>query len=148
MMKMKFRFITTEDPEYPQELMLRWEVLLKPLGIGPGGEEVKEEEKSLHLIAVDRKKLVGCVVFLPENLTEGKLHQMALSEEYQGRGFGRQLIATLENALSERGFKLVSLLAPPDRVGFYERMGYESAGEPVKKNGLLWQTMKKRLKEV
>jgi hypothetical protein len=69
---MKFRFITPKDPEYPQELMLRWEVLAKPLGLPPGMEEVLEEAKSLHLIAVDRKKLVGCVLFRPEGDTQGR----------------------------------------------------------------------------
>ena len=37
---MKFRFITTEDPEHTKEQMLRWEVLLKPQGIPPEDAEI------------------------------------------------------------------------------------------------------------
>lgn len=142
---MRFRFITPKDPEYPQELMLRWEVLAKPQGIPPGKELAPEEEKSWHLIAIDHKKLVGCVLFCPESATGGRLFQMALSEEYQGRGFGRKLIATLEKALFEKGIQEVHLFAPPERIGFYNSMGYESHGETVKERGVLLQRMKKSL---
>ncbi|MFI5333790.1 MAG: GNAT family N-acetyltransferase [Chlamydiales bacterium] len=142
---MKFRFITPQDPEYPQELMLRWEVLAKPLGLPPGMEEKNEETKSLHLIALDRKKLVGCVLFCPEGEKQGSVREMALSEEYQGRGFGRKLMAMLEHALQERGIEEIKLLSPPERTGFYERMGYKHAGELVKKSGILWQPMRKTL---
>ena len=142
---MKFRFITPSDLEYPQELMLRWEVLAKPYGLPPGAENPKEEEKSLHLIAVVKKKLVGCVLFRQEGAKGGSLQEMALCEEYRGQGFGRQLISTLEHALSAKGITEVSLLAPPDRVGFYLRMGYVNAGEPIKKHGEFWQPMSKSL---
>ena len=63
---MKYKFITVDGPEYPAERMLRWEVLDKPLGIPPGTEILPEELQSLHLIALDGKRLVGCVCFYPE----------------------------------------------------------------------------------
>ena len=69
---MKFCFITPVDPAYQHELMLRWEVLFKPLGLPPGGEVEADEKKSLHLIALEKKKLVGCVVFSPESETAGR----------------------------------------------------------------------------
>ena len=93
---MKFRFIRTQDPEYTKELMLRWEVLSKPLGMPPGSDIFPEEKESIHLIAMEGKNVVGCVLFHPETAHEGRLYQMAVSEEYHGKGFGRQLIGTLE----------------------------------------------------
>jgi N-acetylglutamate synthase-like GNAT family acetyltransferase len=142
---MKFCFITPVDPAYQHELMLRWEMLFKPLGLPPGGEIEAEEKKSIHLIALEKKKLVGCVVFSPESATAGKVHQMAFSEEYQDRGFGRKLIATLEQSLIKQGIKEVYLLAPPDKVGFYERVGYTCEGAPQKERGIFYQRMNKRL---
>ncbi|MBI2743316.1 MAG: GNAT family N-acetyltransferase [Chlamydiales bacterium] len=142
---MKFCFITPDDVEYPHELMLRWEVLLKPLGLPPGNELIDEEKGSLHLVAVEKKKLVGCVLFFPEGESSGKLHEMALSEEHQGRGFGRKLISTLEQALIKKGFTEIYLFAPQDKVGFYERMGYKSESELKKEKGVLLQRMNKRL---
>src|SRR3989338_7258036 len=106
---MKFRFIAPDGPEYQAEKMLRWEVLRKPLGMPPGSEVLPEEEKSLHLIATDAKKLVGCVCFFPETEKGGLIFQMAISEEYQGKGFGRQLLFTLECSLLKRGMRDVYL---------------------------------------
>jgi ribosomal protein S18 acetylase RimI-like enzyme len=83
---MKFKFIKLTDPYYRDELMLRWEVLRKPLGMPPGSELQPEEKDSFHLIALEKKQLVGCVLFHPESQTEGKIFQMALSEEYRGQG--------------------------------------------------------------
>lgn len=142
---MKFRFITTADPEYPQELMLRWEAISKPLGMPPGKEVESEENASFHLIAVERKKLIGCVLFFPDDQMRGRLHQMALSEEWRGKGFGRKMIVTLEHALISRGFKQVYLFAPPDRVAFYTRVGYAQEGEQIKERGVLCQRMHKNL---
>jgi N-acetylglutamate synthase-like GNAT family acetyltransferase len=142
---LKFRFITPADPEYPQELMLRWEVLAKPLGIPPGKEQPAEESESLHLIALEKKKMVGCVLFCPEGALRGRVHQMALSEEYQGRGFGRKMLSKLEQTLAARGFKEIYLLAPTEKVGFYNRMGFESDGEPKKDKDVFWQCMTKKL---
>lgn len=141
----KFRFITPDDPEYPQELMLRWEVLLKPLGLPPGKEQPSEETESLHLIAFEKKKMIGCILFHPEGEIKGRVHQMALSEEYRGRGFGRKMLHTLEQALVSRGIKEVCLLAPADKIAFYSRVGFASEGDLKKDKGVFWQMMKKNL---
>lgn len=144
---MKFKLITPQDVEYVKELMLRWEVLSKPLGMPPPEKEItKEEAESIHLIALEKKAVVGCVLFFPENDLSGKLYQMAISEEYQGQGFGRQLLAHLEHTLSRKGFKEVHLYASQDNVGFYKQMGYHLLGDPVEKLGYTVQLMSKTLK--
>jgi ribosomal protein S18 acetylase RimI-like enzyme len=142
---MKFRFIRTEDPEYTKELMLRWEVLRKPLGMPPGSEIFPEEKESIHLVAMEGKKVVGCVLFHPETQEGGRLYHMAVSEEYHGRGFGRQLISTLEHALARKGFKDIHLYARCEAVSFYEQMGYTPIGEVVERTGIPHQLMQKTL---
>jgi N-acetylglutamate synthase-like GNAT family acetyltransferase len=144
---MKFKVITPQDPEYQKELMLRWEVLSKPLGMPPPELKItREEQASLHLIALDKKNVVGCVLFFPEDENSGKVFQMAISEEYRGKGFGRQLLTFLENVLSRRGFKELHLFAKPDSIEFYLQMGYHSEDEFVKQEGCKCQRMKKSLK--
>lgn len=144
--KMKFQFINTHDPKYPEELVLRWEVLSKPLGMPPGSDIViEEEDKSLHLVAVEKKKVVGCVLFYPETENAGRLYQMAISGEYQGQGFGRRLLASLEQELSKRGIKEIHLNASQEAVGFYIQMGYRPQGEPFKTKGISQQLMMKHL---
>ncbi len=145
---MKYKLIAPEGPEYDAERLLRWEVLAKPLGIPPDVEEAPEELHSLHLIALDGKKLVGCVCFHPESATNGRIFEMALSEDYQGRGFGRQLLHQLERMLIERGINDVYLFAPPDAEKFYTLLGYLSQNEVMVKMGVTLKKMQKNLSPV
>ncbi len=142
---MKFKIITPDEAEYQAERMLRWEILAKPLGIPPGSEILPEELQSLHLIALDGKRIVGCVCFHPESDTNGRIFEMAVSEEYQGQGFGRQLLHTLERMLVQKGIHHVYLFARPETEEFYSLMGYQPEGEIIVKMGLQQQMMRKNL---
>jgi predicted GNAT family N-acyltransferase len=144
---MKFKFIKTHQPEYMKELMLRWEVLRKPLGMPPGSEVFPEEEKSLHLVALDGKQVVGCVLFHEEEEGKGKLFQLAISPEYNGIGFSRKLLNFLEKTLVKRGIRQISLLAREDFVCFYSHMGYHSEGDTIQRFGLPHFRMTKQLME-
>ncbi|MFA5812361.1 MAG: GNAT family N-acetyltransferase [bacterium] len=84
---MEFRFITTADPLYQQELALRFELLRKPLNMPQGSEAFPFEEESLHLVAVEGGRVVGCVLFKPEG-NSGRIFQMAVAKDFQGRGAG------------------------------------------------------------
>ena len=145
--KVKFKFINPNSVEYPKELMLRWEVLRKPLGMSPGSEinSKKEEEESLHLIALDGKEVVGCVLFHPEKEKEGKLFQMAVSEEYRGRGFGRKLIIALEKELKSRHFDAIYLQVREEVLKFYIKMGYAPDEAIEMKLGIPHRTVRKKL---
>ncbi len=143
---MKFKVITPNAPEYPAERMLRWEVLSKPLGMPPPEADVfPEEMQSLHLIALDGKRIVGCVCFHPESESNGRIFELAVSEEYQGRGFGRQLLHRLEKMLVEKGILNVYLLAGTESEEFYALMGYQPDGDFIQKMGLKQRMMKKIL---
>jgi N-acetylglutamate synthase-like GNAT family acetyltransferase len=140
--------IPPEGPEYDAERMLRWEVLSKPLGIPPEAESNSDELQSLHLIAYENKRLVGCVCFHPESQSNGRIFEMAVSEDYQGRGFGRQLLHTLERLLSEQGISDVYLFAPADAEKFYTLMGYQPQEEVIVKMGTKLRRMKKNLPQI
>jgi ribosomal protein S18 acetylase RimI-like enzyme len=141
----KFKFIKPTDPEYSQELMLRWEVLRKPLGMPPGSEVFSDEAQSMHLVAIDKKKVVGCVLFHPESPDSGRIYQMAVSEEYQGRGFGRKLLAFLEKELIKKGIKTLHLYSREESLGFYLQRGYHPIGVMIEKMGISHQPMEKLL---
>jgi ribosomal protein S18 acetylase RimI-like enzyme len=141
----KFRFISPSGPDYAAERLLRWEVLRKPLGMPPGSEGLPEDEQSLHLVAHIGKKIVGCVCFFPESETDGRIFQMAVSEEYQGRGFGRKLLQALERSLMQKGVLNVYLFVRSESEGFYQRMGYCSEGDLIKRFGEMYRLMRKNL---
>ena len=141
---MKFKLITPDAPEYPAERLLRWEVLSKPYGIPPGSEVFPEEFQSMHLVAIN-EKLVGSICFHPESLKSGRILEMAISEEYQGKRFSRQLLHRLEEMLVKRGICDVYLYARLEFEEFYSLMGYIPQEEAVVQMGLKKRLMKKNL---
>jgi N-acetylglutamate synthase-like GNAT family acetyltransferase len=143
---MKFKLITPHAPEYLAERLLRWEVLAKPYGMPPGSEAQQEEMQSLHLIALHGKKLVGCICFNAEDARSGRVFAMAVSEEYQGRAFGRKLIQTLEEQLILRNICDVYLYTRPETEEFYSLMGYRPEGDGIVQMGILQKMMKKKLR--
>ena len=132
---MKFKFIDTDSLEYPAELLLRWEALGKPEGMPPESQISNLEKDSLHLIAVEAKKVVGCVLFHKESETSGVGSQLAISEEYRGEGFGRKLIHALEEKLIKDGVKELIFYVPKDLTDFYKNLGYRQ------KNGAMFKKL-------
>ncbi len=142
---MKFKFITLSDPYYRDELMLRWEMIEKPKGVPPGLESLHEEKESFHLIALEKKQLVGCVVCHPQSEKEGKIFHLALSDEYKGKSFSRQMLSAMEEFLMNKGISHIYVLAGEEMRGFYSHLGFESEDEPFETFGVSYQKMGKTL---
>jgi len=139
------RFVGLDAPEYAQELDLRWRVLRKPLGFAPDAVAFPFEVESLHLVALDAGRVVGCVLFHPEGTETGRLFQMAVEPDRQGTGLGTRLVRTLEVVLARRGFREVTLHARDTAVGFYARLGYAPVGPPYVEVGVSHQNMRRTL---
>lgn len=123
-----FKFINMTDPDYPRERALRWEMLHKPQGLPPGSEACPEDKKGWHLVAMDKKEVVGCILFYPETERSGKIIQLALAELHNQQSFVRKLLHHLEHHLVEKGFKEIECLVKEDQLDFYERLGFHNLG--------------------
>jgi predicted GNAT family N-acyltransferase len=126
---MDLRFITTNDPEYAEELDLRYRVLRAPLGMGRDAVGLGREVDSDHLIAVEGGRVVGCVLHVHDE--EGdRIRAMAVDAGRQGEGIGGRLLLRMEEELRARRIASVVLHARVSAVGFYERHGYATYGDP------------------
>ncbi|HPW46044.1 MAG TPA: GNAT family N-acetyltransferase [bacterium] len=144
---MEIRFINTQDPLYRLERALRVDVLRKPLGLDAGTEEFPFERESLHLIALDGKIPVGCVLFRPQGKT-GRLYQMAVREKYRGQGLGAMLVREMEKRLISDGIEEVYLHARHTSAPFFEKLGYKIEGEPFIEIGIEHRMMKKNFRKI
>lgn len=142
---MKFKFITLSDPYYREEVMLRWEMIEKPKGVPPGIMRLEEEKESFHLVALENRQMVGCVVCHPQSETEGKIFHLALSDEYKGKPFSRRLLSTMEEFLISKGISHIYVLAGIEMKDFYEHLGFSVEEEPFEDFGLSYQKMGKSL---
>ena len=141
------RLIDPADPLYAQELELRFKVLRDPLGHARADVPYPFEAQCLHLLALEKGKVVGCVLFHPQSEHRGRLMQMAVHADHQKRGLGARLVKRLEDELRARGFKEVVLHSRSAVVPFYEKLGYGCSGEPFEEVGLVHRTMARRLTE-
>lgn len=116
-------------PAYRRLVELRDECLRRPLGLSFDAGELAAEASQHHFALVDDKVLLGCLVAVPLGQGRYKLRQMAIAEEFRGRGFGRQLVETVEAELCGRGAREFVLHARDTAVGFYEKLGYQPVGE-------------------
>ena len=133
------------SPEYAQELDLRWRVLRRPLGFGRDAVAFPFEAESLHLVAIEAGRVVGCVLFHPEGTATGRLFQMAVEPDRQGTGLGTRLVRGLEDEVTRRGFREITLHARDTAVTFYAGLGYEPSGPPSVEVGIPHQNMRRDL---
>ena len=106
---------------------LRYEVLRKPWLQPKGSERDEEEETSLHRMIIDEPNgkavAVGRLQF--NSIEEAQIRYMAVSDDYQGMGYGSEIVKVLGNIAREKGSQKIILQSRENAVKFYEKNGYK-----------------------
>jgi N-acetylglutamate synthase-like GNAT family acetyltransferase len=55
----------------------------------------------------------------------GVVRLVAISDEFQGKGHGRQLASSVENHARGLGIKTLYVNAAPEALGYYKKLGWE-----------------------
>ena len=111
--------------EYQQMVKLRDDMLRKPLGLSFTDDELEEEKENMLIGAFEEDEMLGCCMLVEENPETVRLRQMAVLNDLQGKGIGRALMGFAENLARDRGYKIMSMHARKNSIGFYEKMGYK-----------------------
>ena len=134
-MKIKIIEPTTSE-EFKKYYNLRYEILRKPWGQPPGYERDEGEETYIHRMIIDNKTgnalAVGRLQF--NSTHEVQIRFMAVADDLQGKGLGRQIISALENVARGKGLQRIILSARENALQFYKSNGYGI----VKKTHLLF----------
>jgi GNAT superfamily N-acetyltransferase len=126
---MALKIIDHGTPEYQQMVKLRDDILRKPLGLTFSEQELEKEKENMLIGAFEDDDMLGCCMLVEENPTTVRLRQMAVLNDLQGKGIGRALMNFAENLARDRGYKVLSMHARKNTVGFYEKMGYKVASD-------------------
>jgi len=117
----------TTSEEFKKYYNLRYEVLRKPWLQPKGSERDEEEETSLHRMIIDEPNgkavAVGRLQF--NTIEEAQIRYMAVSDDYQGMGYGSKIVKALDNIAREKGSRRIILQSRENAVKFYEKNGYK-----------------------
>lgn len=135
-----------QSAPYKQSLILRDEVLRKPLGLSLESIDTQADKDHVHFVAGDNKGVVGVVVLVPNYQPGiGKLRQMATSEQVRGQGFGIKLVKALEDYAAQNGMVEIVLHARHYAVGFYKKLGYKICSDVFQEVGIDHYEMRKNI---
>jgi GNAT superfamily N-acetyltransferase len=126
---MALKILDHGSVEYKQMIRLRDDILRKPLGLSLTEEELEKEKDNMLIGAFEDEDMLGCCMLVEENPETVRLRQMAVLNDLQGKGIGRALMNFAENLARDRGYKILSMHARKNAVGFYEKMGYNIEGD-------------------
>jgi ribosomal protein S18 acetylase RimI-like enzyme len=142
---MALKIIDHGTKEYQQMIKLREDILRRPLGLTFSPEELEIEKNNLLIGAFEDGNILGCCMLVEEKPDMVKLRQMAVLNILQGRGIGRALMQFAENLARDHGYKVLTMHARKNAIGFYEKMGYKVKGEEFQEVSIPHYEMEKIL---
>lgn len=132
--------------EYKEYDLFRWEILRKPIGKDITSLKDKFEESAFHLIGIKDKEIIACGRLHFNNKDEAQIRYMAVSENLQGTGIGKQILDLLEKNAKENNAKRIILNARDHAIGFYKILGYKTEKKyNGSDTGIPHTTMKKNI---
>ncbi len=132
---------------YNELVELRYKILLEPLGLKFLDSFRPEEANYLHIGCVESldDRLVGGLILAPLDDEKIRMMQVAVDTIYQGEGIGRELVKYAEKRAKEAGYSQIVMHAMLSVVSFYEKLGYQAAGDPFEEQGITFVKMVKKL---
>ena len=113
--------------EFEQYYNLRYEVLRKPWRQPKGSEKDDGDKSSIHRMIIDESNgkavAVGRLQF--NTSEEAQIRYMAVSDNYQLKGYGNIIVKTLEDIALNKGIRNIILQARENALKFYWKNGYE-----------------------
>lgn len=81
------------------------------------------------------EKLVGCVRALSDRMFRSVIYDLAVLPEYQGRGIGSELVRLCISECPSSEWLLETI---PERMSFYEKLGFSQFTQPVMQIPCQW----------
>jgi N-acetylglutamate synthase-like GNAT family acetyltransferase len=133
------------SPEYEQVWQLREEILRKPIGLSLKDEDLGDDAKDIIVIALHNNKVIGCLMLHPKDEEIIKLRQMAVYDDWQGKGVGAKLMNAAEHVAAIHGYNKIVLHARVTAKDFYSKLGYRITSDVFTEVGIDHVVMEKTL---
>jgi N-acetylglutamate synthase-like GNAT family acetyltransferase len=133
------------SPEYDKALSLRYEVLRKPLRLEFTAAELQKDREDIHYGLFEGKRILGCLILTKCEQRKIKMRQVAVDNQFQGQGLGKELCQAAEKYARDKGFKLMFCNARKTAVPFYQKMEYRIVSDEFTEVNIPHYTMEKAL---
>jgi len=146
MKNIRLLLIPFATPAFDEAIRLRTDILRIPLGMEFYVEDIRAEFDQYHLGAYEvGGELVGCLSLLPYGKGAIKMRQVAVRENVQGAGIGRQMVEESELIARQLGYTKMVLHARDVAVAFYKKLGYKKIGKMFEEVEIPHFKMEKKL---
>jgi predicted GNAT family N-acyltransferase len=142
---MEMKQILHGSADYERMISLRIRNLLAPSGIPSSFIRPEKEKSDLLLCSFEEGEMTGCCVLTKIDEQTVQLRQMAVEENFRGRGLGAFLLDYADKVALENGYSNIMLHAREGVRGFYGRSGYQQTGDPFDEVGIVHYKMIKSL---
>lgn len=127
--QIRVRELNYYSDDYRKELLLRDEVLRKPLGMSLYDDNLDRDKNDTHIGAFLGDNLVGVLILTRLRGTNVKMRQVAVAEAMQSQKVGSKMVRFAEVFAREAGYKNMVLNARKTAVPFYLKQGYSIVGD-------------------
>ncbi|MDD3095825.1 MAG: GNAT family N-acetyltransferase [Candidatus Neomarinimicrobiota bacterium] len=131
---------------YRESNTLRSRILLESLGRSEPASDYDFPDIDIYLGAFLGERLIGTLILTPLDAKTVRMRQLAVDENFRGSGIGKALVEKSEAIARSHGFSLMMLHARVSVLEFYQKLGYERAGERFFEIEIPHWLMQKKLK--
>lgn len=125
MEEIKYTYINCKDEKFEQVINLRYSILFEPYNKVEKYEYDEFDDISLHLVALDKEKVVGYSRLTSDANGKGKITNVVVSTEYVNKRIGFNMIQKHINKAKEYNMKSLYLNARIETVEFYKKLGFQ-----------------------
>ncbi|MBS2038004.1 GNAT family N-acetyltransferase [bacterium] len=133
------RLVQTPE-ERQQAFRIRKQVFVEEQGVPAQLELDAKDEQAVHWLLWREGEPVATARLLRQD-KQGKVGRVAVLPEWRSHGLGREVMEEIHNWGQRQGLEKIVLDAQVQVIAFYEKLGYESVGEPFEEAGILHKRM-------
>ncbi|MFS4482350.1 GNAT family N-acetyltransferase [Hyunsoonleella sp. 2307UL5-6] len=143
---MKLEFINIESSFYREAVAIRTKLFFDKIKNSSALIHDEFEAKGIHLVCLNLDEVVGTGRLNIENKV-GTISQMAIKENFQNKGIGREILKALIEKSNKHKVTAIKLGARETAISFYEKFGFIVIGQkyPSKKTGIIHQQMELKI---
>jgi len=119
-----YKYTNYKSEEFKQVIDLRYHILFEPYSKIKKYEYDELDAISLHLVALDKEKIVGYSRMTDIN-GEGKITNVVVSPEYINRRIGFEMMKKHIIKAKEYNISYLYLNARVDTIDFYKKVGFQ-----------------------